>query len=90
MWETRRSLTMENDSYSTSLRLLLPQALDSGPQALELIVVVVELASIVLLWTAISKAKHTYGWSSASGGKCKAIKVGYGFAAVNILMLVKF
>jgi hypothetical protein len=24
------------------------------------------------------------------GEKCKAIKVGYGFAAVSILMLVKF
>jgi hypothetical protein len=49
MRETRRSLTTENDNYSTSLRLPLPQALDWGAQASKLIVVVVELASIILL-----------------------------------------
>jgi hypothetical protein len=43
------SQTTENDNYSSSLRLPLPQALDRGPQASELIVVVVEFTSIVLL-----------------------------------------
>jgi hypothetical protein len=64
--------------------------LTRGPQASELIVVVIEFTSKVLLSTAISKAEHTYGWSSASEGRCKAIKVGYGFAGASILMLVKF
>jgi hypothetical protein len=49
MRETRMSQTTENDNYSSSLRLPLPQELDWGPQASELIVVIVELASIVLL-----------------------------------------
>jgi hypothetical protein len=50
--------------------------LTGGPRASKLIVVVVELASIVLLWTAISKTEYTYGWYLESRGRCKAIKVG--------------
>jgi hypothetical protein len=37
-----------------------------------------------------SKGEHTYGWSSASGGRCKAIKDRLRFTAISILMLVKF
>jgi hypothetical protein len=39
----------------------------------------------------VSKGEHTYGWSSASGGKMQGYQgQAKSFAAVSILMLVKF
>jgi hypothetical protein len=38
------------------------------PHALELLKVAPVLLAVVLIWTAVSKGEHSYGWSSASGG----------------------
>jgi hypothetical protein len=38
----------------------------------------------------VSKGEYTYGWYSASEGKCKATKDRLRFSVVTILMLVKF
>jgi hypothetical protein len=34
----------------------------------------------------LGKGEYTYGWYSASGGKCKAIKERLGFIAISILV----
>jgi len=34
----------------------------------------------------LGKGEYTYGWYSASGGKCKAIKERMGFIAISILV----
>jgi len=34
----------------------------------------------------LDKGEYTYGWYSASGGKCKAIKERLGFIAISILV----
>jgi hypothetical protein len=36
--------------------------------ALELLKVALVLLTVVLIWTAVGKGEHSYGWSSASGG----------------------
>jgi hypothetical protein len=45
-----------------------------GSHALELFKVAPVFLTVVLIRTAVSKGEHSYGWSSASGGTCKAIK----------------
>jgi hypothetical protein len=62
-----------------------------GTQVSELLVVAEVLFSSVLIWTVVSKGEHSYGWSSASGGKMQGLQeYDKSFAAVSILMLVKF
>jgi hypothetical protein len=48
--------------------------LTRGSHSSELTVVVVVLLTVVLLRTVVSKGEYTYGWYSASEGKCKATK----------------